>query len=469
MIPSAFLDTLEQIVGKESVITAPERLAPYLREQRGRFESHTNVVVLPQDTASVVAIIHLCKAHGVGIVPQGGNTGLVGGAVALAETQIIVNLERMNKIVSIDEEEYVIVAEAGCTLQQVKNAAEKQQRYFPLGLAVASQCHIGGVISTNAGGVNVLRYGTMRELVLGIEAVLPNGDVINTLKSVRKNNIGFDVKQLFIGTEGAFGIVTKATLKLSPLPQQRQTFVLACATIQQAIDAFVFTKNAVGEILSAFELLSKPAVQLVEKHLEELAHVFPLTQPWLILAELASSNIFPVADLAATLSQDLLKKKIVADIVVPSSKEEAELLWKVRSEIPWVQRDEGASIKHDIALPLSKWADFMVAAEKEILQKNARVRIIAFGHLGDGNIHFNLMQPLKMNGSEFLEQSDVYNKIVYDLVYQNAGTFSAEHGIGIAKKAEMLKYVSPEILGLQRALKQAVDAQHLLNPDKGGL
>jgi FAD/FMN-containing dehydrogenase len=468
MVTQEFLHAVIRLVGEDNCLATPALCAPYLQEQRGRFESHAHVVILPATTEEVAALVKLCAEHKIQIVPQGGNTGLVGGAVATTNKEILINLQKMNRVIALDAADYTMTVEAGCTLQQVKNVAVAQQRCFPMGLSVAAKCQIGGVLSTNAGGINVLRYGMARDMVLGIEAVLPNGEIVNTLQSTRKNNIGFDVKQLFIGAEGAFGIITKATLKLFPLPQQKQTFVLACTSIEQVLEAFMVTKNALGEILSAFELLSKPAIQLVAKHRKELQEqYFPLSYPWLVLAELESSKAFPVADLAATLCEDLLKQKIVADILVPSNKEDAEKLWKIRAEIPWVQREEGASIKHDIALPLSQWAGFMAAAEEKILQKNARVRIVAFGHLGDGNIHYNLMQPIGVQASDFLEKMPIYNEMVHDLVHQHGGTFSAEHGIGLAKRAEVLKYVAPEVISLQQKLKMLIDPTDILNPHKG--
>jgi FAD/FMN-containing dehydrogenase len=443
-------------------ILAGSAAAPYHHEQRGRYASAPVPVLLPDSTAQVAAIVRLCAAHGVGVVPQGGNTGLVGGSVATAARQIILNLARMNRIRDLDPANFTLTAEAGCTLAAIKAAAAGVGRLFPLGLAVAAECQIGGNIASNAGGVNVLRYGMTRDLVLGLEAVLPDGTVLSELTRLRKNNVGLDLKQLLIGTEGTFGIITAAVLKLWPQPRSTATLWLGFATLDAAMRAFVQVREEAGETLSAFELMSAASVTLVERFRPQLPP--PVRAAWGALVSLESAR---AGDDLAALARQLAAMPNVTSAATAPDAATAEAFWAIRRALPWVQREAGGSIKHDIAVPLSAIAAFVAEADAAVTQLVPGAQPVTFGHAGDGNLHYNILQPEQADRAAFLARSAEVNAAVHAIVRRYDGSISAEHGIGLAKKAALRQSVAAESLVLRRQLKQAIDPQGMMNPGKG--
>jgi len=395
-------------------------------------------------------------------VPQGGNTGLVGGSVTTGSRQILLNLCRMQAIRDLDPVNFTMTVEAGCTLAAVKTAAAGVNRLFPLGLSVAGSCQIGGNIASNAGGVNVLRYGMTRDLVLGLEAVLPDGTMLSELTRLRKNNIGIDLKQLLIGSEGALGIITAAVLRLWPLPRSVATLWLGFDSLAAAMRGFVRVREAAGETLTAFELMSAAGIAVVEQYRPGLAP--PLRAPWGALVALGSER---VGDNLAALASHLGQLPEVTAARIAASAAEAEGFWAIRRELPWVQRDAGGSIKHDIAVPLSAIAAFVAEADAAVAQLMPGARPVTFGHAGDGNLHYNILQPEQADRDAFLARWAEVNAVVHAIALRYGGSISAEHGIGLAKKAELRQALSSESLALRHRLKQALDPQGLMNPGKG--
>ena len=458
---SDFLTKLRALLAPAHILTGADA-TPYLAEQRGRYTSLPVPIVLPGSTAEVAAVLRLCAVHGVTVVPQGGNTGLVGGSVATDSRQILLNLQRMQAVRDIDPANFTMTAEAGCTLAAVKAAAAGVNRLFPLGLSVAETCRIGGNIASNAGGVNVLRYGTTRELVLGLEVVLADGTVLSELTRLRKNNIGIDLKQLFIGSEGTLGVITAAVLKLWPRPRSETALWLGFDSVAAAMRSFVQVREEAGETLAAFELMSAASVALVEQYRPHLAA--PVRAPWGALVALASER---AGDDLDRLANHLACLPGVTAARIAGNTAEAEGFWTIRRELPWVQREAGGSIKHDIAVPLSAIAPFIAEADAAIAQLVPGARPVTFGHAGDGNLHYNILQPEHADRAAFLKRWAEVNHHVHAIAVRYGGSISAEHGIGLAKKAELRQAVAVESLRLRQRLKQALDPQGLMNPGKG--
>jgi FAD/FMN-containing dehydrogenase len=459
------LSRLADRIGADHVLTDPAAMALYLAEQRGLYESKALAVVRPATTEDVAFIVSACRDHQIPIIPQGGNTGLVGGSVAQGE--IILSLSRLNRIRSIDAVNATITVEAGCILQSVQEAADKAGRLFPLSLAAEGSCQIGGNLATNAGGTNVLHYGNARDLVLGLEVVLADGRIWHGLTGLRKDNTGYDLKNLFIGSEGTLGIITAAVLKLFPKPRARVTALLGCASPQHALQAFERLQSEAGETLTAFEYMSRFSMDIVLKHFTDASRPLQADHAGYALVELSSPD--PAADLSARLEAVLgraLEDGIIENVAVGASEAQNHALWQLRERVPEAQTREGGSIKHDVAVPVSRVADFIEAASAACVQAMPGLRVCAFGHFGDGNIHFNLSQPVQMDRQDFLDRWDAFNRIVHDIVAGLHGSISAEHGIGMLKRQELLRYKDPVALDLMRTIKQALDPEGLLNPGK---
>jgi FAD/FMN-containing dehydrogenase len=459
----SLLETLSAIVGEAHVLKTPKDIAPYLTDWRNRYHGSARCVVRPGSTREAGAVVAACAAAGAGVVPQGGNTGLVGGGIPKGN-EILISLSRMNRIRQLDADNYTMTVEAGCVLQHVQEAAAKANRLFPLSLAAEGSATIGGNISTNAGGVQVLRYGNMRDLVLGLEVVLPDGRVWNGLRGLRKDNTGYDLKQLFIGAEGTLGIVTAAVLKLFPRPQTQLTTWLTLPSPAAAVTLLSALREHCGERITAFELIDQTSLQLIAKHLPQVR--LPSQGTWQVLLELGDAwPDAPLADMLAQVLSPLLAQGTVLEAEIADSSIQAQALWQIRESIPEAQKREGFSIKHDISLPVSAIAPFIAQAENALRTAFPDVRIVCFGHVGDGNLHYN-MSSLTGDDTLFMQHSKHINRIVYDLVHELGGSISAEHGIGQLKVDELRRY-KPELeLELMRSIKHALDPQSVLNPDK---
>ena len=460
------LNRLRAILDDKGLVTASSEAEPYLTESRGRYRSEALVIARPADTAQVAAIVHACSAEKVSLVPHGGNTGLCGGAVA-GPRQLILSLERLDRVRDLDLANNTITVESGCILANLQQHALSADRYFPLSLGAEGSCQIGGNLATNAGGVNVLRYGNAREQVLGIEAVMPSGEVLSDLNGLRKNNTGYDLKQLLVGSEGTLGIITAAVLKLYPYPDHSATALVAMRDVEASIELLQTASHASNGSLSSFELLPRLGMQFACQHIPDCKDPFDRPHDWYVLLALQGSGATLGLDaILQTLLALTLEKGIIVDAVVASNETQAERLWHLREGIVEAQRFEGGSIKHDISVKVSLVPEFIHRAVDAVQDRLPGIRPCAFGHVGDGNIHFNLSQPPEMDAQEYLSLWEEMNRIVFDIVDVLGGSFSAEHGIGMLKLEEMQRYKDPVSVGLMQSLKKAIDPDGLFNPGK---
>ncbi len=461
------LQRIAQLVGPSGWITEPAAMQSYLQEQRGLYRSQVEAVVRPADTAQVAEVVRYCQAARIALIPQGGNTGLCGGAASSRGDELILNLGRMNRIRALDPQSNTMTVEAGCILAQVQQAAQQAGRLFPLSLAAEGSCQIGGNLATNAGGNSVLRYGSARDLVLGLEVVLADGRIWNGLSKLRKDNTGYDLKQLFLGSEGTLGIITAAVLKLFAQPRAQAVAWLAVPDVTAAVDVLQDLRDEAGDELVSCELISATALALVLEHIPGSRPPLEQPHPWHVLIELASAR--REAHLQAQLT-DILQRQseqgLIADAMLAGNQMQADALWRLRDSVPEAQRRAGASIKHDVSVPIANVSELIEQATRLVLAQDPQVRVCPFGHLGDGNIHLNLSQPFGADPAAFLAQWPVYNRLIHDLVMTLDGSISAEHGIGQLKREELLRYESPVAIDLMRTLKRALDPQDLLNPGK---
>ena len=462
------IDRIKQALGPRGWIDDVRDMEPYLADMRGIYPARTALVARPNATDEVAAVVTICAEAGVGVVPQGGNTGLVGGSIPSdSGDEILLSLGRMNKVRAIDTANNTITVEAGCVLADIQAAAARADRLFPLSLAAEGSCQIGGNLSTNAGGTGVLRYGTARDLTLGLEVVLPDGRLWDGLKGLRKDNTGYDLKQLFIGAEGTLGVITAAVLKLFPRPKDVRSAFAAAPDIEAAMALFIRAREAAGETLTACETLPRIAIDFVLRHLPECRDPLAEPHPWYVLIELTATS--RTTDLDATLEgllAEALEAGEINDGTIAATHEQARQLWRLREGIAEVQKHEGASIKHDVSLPLSRVADFITEASAAVEARLPGIRPIAFGHLGDGNIHFNLAQPVGADGDEFLGLRDEFYRLVHDIAEAMGGSFSAEHGIGRLRRGELEYYRGEIELDLMRKIKATLDPQGIMNPGK---
>jgi FAD/FMN-containing dehydrogenase len=458
---------LAAVVGPAHVLTDPSEIAAYVNDWRGRYHGKARAVVRPQSTAEVAAVVAACADAAVPIVPQGGNTSQVGGATPDAGgAAIVLSLTRMNRVRAIDPDNATLTVEAGATLVAVQQAAADAGMLFPLSLAAEGSCTIGGNLSTNAGGTAVLRYGNTRELVLGVEAVLADGRVWEGLRGLRKDNTGYDLKQLFIGAEGTLGIVTAAVLKLFPAPRVRATALAALADVASAVRLLRELKADLGDRLVGFELMSALSLAVSRKHMPVLRDPLP-GHPWYALVQ--ADDCTSDSPLAAQVERALsvaLDAGIVADAVVAQSGPEAHELWTLRENIAEAQRREGPNIKHDICVPVSAIPGFLDEAAAALTAALPGVRYVTFGHLGDGNLHYNLAAPQGADPETFMVNAPRANRIVHDLVAAHGGSISAEHGIGQQKLGELVRYKTALEVELMRTIKTALDPRGILNPGK---
>jgi len=453
---------LTGLVGAAHVLTDPADIAPFVTDWRGRYRGAAQCVVRPGNTAEVAAVVRACAEAGVPIVPQGGNTSLCGAATPDGEGRaVVISLSRLNRVVSVDAQNNTISVEAGCTLAAVQEAARAADRLFPLALASEGTCQIGGNLSTNAGGVQVLRYGNTRELTLGLEVVLPNGEIWDGLRGLRKDNTGYDLKQLFIGAEGTLGIITGAVLKLFPLPKTQVTCWLNVDSPNATVGLLNRAKSKFDAQLTAFEMVSETALGLVLKNIPDATRPTAMS-PWYVLAEFSEADPAAVEAWLA----DRLEAGEVSDGVVAQSEAQAKKLWALRENISEAQKIEGISIKHDVSVPVSRIPDFLAAADSALEAAFPGIRVVAFGHVGDGNLHYNLSQADAQDNATFIAAQPAVNRLVHDTVHALNGSISAEHGIGQLKREEILRYKSPVEMVLMRTVKQALDPHGLMNPGK---
>jgi FAD/FMN-containing dehydrogenase len=459
---------LQATVGARHCLTEPDALAPFVTDWRGIYHGQARAVVLPGTVAEVQAIVRLARQHRAPIVPQGGNTGLCGGATPDdGGKAIVVALKRLTKVRAIDPLNNSMVAEAGCILADLQQAASAADRLFPLSLSAEGTCQIGGNLATNAGGINVLRFGNARDLCLGLEVVLPDGALISSLHGLRKDNSGYDLKQWFIGSEGTLGIITAAALKLFPKPVARATAIVALSDLDVCTALLARCRSGLADQLVSFELLPRFGIELGQRFVPGLTWPLESLADWSVLIEAnTSSSAF---DMRAATEQTLaasLEAGEITDAAVASSEAQSLAMWRLREGIVEGQNKSGANIKHDVSVPVAQVPAFMNAGFDAVLAVWPQARLLAFGHLGDGNIHFNLVQPENESKERFLARTGDTNRIVHDVVERFGGSISAEHGIGQLRRAELQYRKPPAELDLMRRIKRLIDPDDLMNPGK---
>jgi FAD/FMN-containing dehydrogenase len=459
------LDRLSAIVGAKHLVTDATEMAPHLKEWRDLFTGKARAVVRPASTAEVAAILTHAHETGTPVVPQGGNTGLVGGQIPISEgREIILSLTRLDKVRAVDPSSDTIIVEAGVTLQRVQEAADAAGRLFPLSLASEGSCTIGGNLSTNAGGTAVIAYGNSRDLCLGLEVVLADGRVWNGLRTLRKDNTGYDLKNLFIGAEGTLGVITAASLKLFPRPQSRATAFLALDNPEQALDLLNLAKAEAGGQLTTFEIMPRFGVDVVLRHAPGTRDPLSAPSPWYVLMELSSPGLEGLDSTIETLLEKALEGGLISDATLAASEAQRNDLWRIREAMSEVQRFEGGSIKHDVSVPVARVPEFLASGIALVEAMVPGCRPLPFGHLGDGNIHFNITQPVGVDKAAFLARWDEVNEAVHALVSSFGGSISAEHGIGRLKKHLLPGVKDPVELALMRAIKATLDPTGILNP-----
>ncbi len=467
---SDFLATLRSLVGPAHVLTEGD-LSAYERDWRGRLHGKALAVVRPANTDEVAGVVRACAAFGVPMVPQGGNTSLsVGSTPDTSGREVVLSLTRMNAVRDTDQANLTMTVEAGCVLQNVQAAAEAAGLLFPLSLAAEGSCTIGGNLGTNAGGTQVLRYGNTRELCLGLEVVTPQGEVWNGLKGLRKDNTGYDLRNLMIGSEGTLGVITAATLKLFPRPAARLTAWAAVPSMEQAVALLSLAQRSLGADLTGFEVMGRFALSLVGKHMPQLRVPFleqEAAQYGVLLENSDSESEEHARARFEALLESGFEADCVLDAVVAESIAQAQQLWHIRESIPLAQAQEGLNIKHDISVPISRIPAFVADTDARLAREIPGVRLVNFGHLGDGNLHYNVQAPEGGDAAAFLrEREGDVNDLVYAAVAQFGGSFSAEHGVGALKVDTLSQYQSPVALAMMRSIKQALDPQNLMNPGR---
>ncbi|CAN5599539.1 FAD-binding oxidoreductase [soil metagenome] len=466
-VVDALLAKLREAVGPGNVL-ADGDLSSWELDWRKRYRGKALAVVRPGSTSEVAAVVKACAASGVSLVPQGGNTGLVGGSVPdMSGTQVLLSLARMNKVRQLDPENLTMTVEAGCVLQNLQDVASGKGLLFPLSLAAEGSCTIGGNLSTNAGGTQVLRFGNTRDLCLGLEVVTADGDIWDGLSGLRKDNTGYDLRDLFIGSEGTLGIITAATMKLYPEPVAVMTAMAACASMEAAVSLLQLAQARLASGLTGFEVMSAFSLSLVRKHFPQLTQPLPAC-PWTVLLEQSDSESETHArGLFEALLETALEQEIITDAVVAESRAQSHSLWHLRESIPMAQAEEGLNIKHDVSLPVSRIAAFVRDADQAVELEFPGVRLVNFGHLGDGNLHYNVQAPDGVDQAMFLsEHEHNINTAVYDAVQAHGGSISAEHGIGELKRDELVLRKSPVALQMMRSIKVALDPHGRLNPGR---
>ncbi len=460
----AFID----IVGEANALTRPEDIKPYLTENRGLYHGASPLVLKPGSTAEVSAILKLASETGTAIVPVSGRTGLVGGQVPREESQdVLLSLERLNKIREIDPVADVIVADGGAILADVQKAAEAHDRLFPLSLGSEGSCRIGGNLATNAGGTAVLAYGNMRQLCLGLEVVLPTGEIWDGLRRLKKDNSGYDLRDLFIGAEGTLGVITGAVLKMVPRPRGKQVAYVGLSSPEAALQLFEKASQRCGSALTGFELMPRIGIEFTTRHIPGVRDPLASVHPWYALVDISTSDS---AETAETMMQELLAEAfesgLVADAAIAASLAQQDAFWHLRESMSEAQKPEGGSIKHDVSVPVSRIPAFLAEADAAVHALIPDARICAFGHLGDGNIHYNISQPVGADKAAFIARWREVNAVVHAVVHKHTGSISAEHGVGQLKRDELAASRPAIETELMRRIKQAFDPAGIMNPGK---
>ncbi|HRF07875.1 MAG TPA: FAD-binding oxidoreductase [Xanthobacteraceae bacterium] len=453
------------IVGEKNALHG-EDMTPFLREQRDLYQGKAAIVLKPGSAEEIAQILQLASRTKTAIVPQGGNTGLVGGQVSFDKNAIIVSTARLNKIREVDAQANTMTVESGVILQHAQEAAAKAERLFPLSLGAEGSCTIGGNLSTNAGGTQVLAYGNARDLVLGLEVVLANGKILRGLRKLKKDNTGYDLRHLFMGAEGTLGIITAAVLKLFPAPRAIATAWIGVPSPEAALSLFNLALSRSGASLTSFELMPRIALEFDLKHLPGARDPLASPHPWYVLAEIFGDDETRTRETMETLLGDGIEQSLVIDATLAESFEQRNQLWTLRTAMSDVQKPEGGSIKHDISVPVSSVPRFIAEASAKVEEVIPGARVVAFGHLGDGNLHYNVSQPIGADKAKFLSQWEWLNEAVHAIVAKYEGSISAEHGIGVLKRDLLAKSKDPVALGVMQAIKQTLDPSGILNPGK---
>jgi FAD/FMN-containing dehydrogenase len=462
------LRKLREIAGPEGVVDQPGDMAPYLVDHRKIYRGKAPLVLRPNNTEQVAAIVKVCNEAGVGVVPSGGNTSYCGGATPSEDgSQIVVSLSRMRKVRQLDPLNYTITCEAGCVLAEIQQAAEAADRFFPLSLGSEGSCQIGGNLSTNAGGTAVIRYGMARSLVLGIEAVLPDGRVFDGLRGLRKDNTGYDLRDLFIGAEGTLGIITAATLKLYPRPQTVVTALVALQSLEGAIELLAQLRTASGDAIVTFEVMPRIAIDFELRFLKGFTDPFDRTHAWHVLVEVQSARKDgALADAIQEALAAAIESKLIDDALLAQTEAQRTAFWRYREQIPDGEKLAGASIKHDVSVPITDIPALVREGSAAMLKLVPDARVVSFGHLGDGNLHFNLCQPEGGDRAAFEAITPQVNRAVHDVVAKLRGSIAAEHGIGKLKREELAHYKGAVEMDIMRAIKRALDPKNTMNPGK---
>ena len=465
MIDSHILDQIKSVVGPKGWLAGDNPdISPWLLDSRGNASGRCSLFVQPVSTNEVSQVLSLCTKHRVAVVPQGGNTGRVEGATPDADgNSIILNLRRMNTVREVDIANNTITVDAGCILQSVQQSAEDVGRLFPLRLGAQGSCQIGGNLATNAGGLNVLHYGNTRDLTLGLEVVLPNGEVLSELSGLRKNNTGYDVKQLFIGAEGTLGVITAATLKLFPQPKDTATAFCALSSLDHCLDFLELMQNSCDNRIVAFELIPQIAIEFVQKHMDDNTLESEQVNEWNVLVEATGTDIQTPFQRAL---ESGFEQAIIEDAVISQSGQQRDALWRIREFVVTAKQKEGTGINHDVAVPISKVPTFIRQANEAVLAICPTARPYSFGHVGDGNIHYDFVRPVDMDDTTFGEHSEPVHKAVFDVIASLDGSISAEHGIGRKKRDVLPYYRSGVALQLMRQIKTVLDPGNIMNPGK---
>jgi FAD/FMN-containing dehydrogenase len=468
MNEDALLSQLAAAAGKDACITDPARAAAMLVDHRALYRGSALAVLQPADTAAVSRILAFCNEHRIGVVPQGGNTSYCGGATPDGSgRQVLLSLARLDRVRAIDAANYTITAEAGCILAALQSAASDAGLYLPLSLGSEGSCMLGGNLSTNAGGLNVIRYGMARELVLGLEVVLPDGRVLDALSGLRKDNTGYDIKSLFLGAEGTLGVITAACLKTYPALRAHATAFAAVRDPAAAVAVLAAMRAATGDCVTSFELIPRIGVELTTRHIPGVIDPLPTPSAWYVLCELASPRANePLGSLLEESLAKALEAGWIADAAVAQNERERAALWRLRESIPEAQRRDGASLKHDVSVPVSQVPRFIEVAGAWVASHVPQGVLVAYGHLGDGNLHFNINQRAGTEAAELTRAEPALKRAIHDLVRDFGGSFSAEHGIGQLKVDELERYADPVELELMRRVKQAFDPHGIMNPGK---
>jgi FAD/FMN-containing dehydrogenase len=461
-----FLAALSSIVGAANVLTAPGDQDGYLTEPRGLYRGETLAVVRPASTDEVSRIVSLCRAQRRSVTPHGGGTGLVGGQIAHDRHGVLLSLSRMTSVREVDVSSNTMIVEAGVTLAQAQDAATRADRLFPLSLASEGSCTIGGNLSTNAGGTAVLAYGNARDLTLGVEVVLSDGRVMSLLSKLRKDNTGYDLKDLFIGAEGTLGIITAATLKLFPRPRATQTAFIGLESPEQALGLLALAQKRAGAQLVTFEILPRIGLDFVLKHAEGVRDPLADENDWYVLMELSSTAEKGLDAVMEGLLEAALDEGLIDDAAVAASGAQRDDFWRLREMLSEVQKHEGGSIKHDVSVPVARVPEFLDVATDAVLELEPMARVVAFGHVGDGNIHFNVSQPIGADKETFLARWEEFNAVVHEIVLEMDGSISAEHGVGTLKRDLLPGAKDAVALDVMRAIKIALDPDGVMNPGK---